>query len=97
MFCKKGVHKNFVKFTNTCARDSFLTLLKESLWHSCFPVNFAKFLRTPFLTEHLWWLLLKLELAQVQTGQILDRLFGVDKIISEYCVFIAISNDKIIF
>ena len=20
----------------------------------CFPVNFAKFLRTPFLTEHLW-------------------------------------------
>ena len=28
------------------------------LWHRCFPVNFAKFLRTPFLTEHLWWLLL---------------------------------------
>ena len=25
------------------------TLLKKSLWHSCFPVNFAKFLRTPFL------------------------------------------------
>ena len=24
----------------------------------CFPVNFAKFLRTPVLTEHLWWLLL---------------------------------------
>ena len=21
-------------------------------------MNFAKFLRTPFLTEHLWWLLL---------------------------------------
>ena len=27
------------------------------LWCRCFPVNFAKFLRTPFLTEHLWWLL----------------------------------------
>ena len=25
------------------------TLLKKSLWHGCFPVNFAKFLRTPFL------------------------------------------------
>ena len=25
------------------------TLLKKSLWHRCFPVNFAKFLRTPFL------------------------------------------------
>ena len=22
------------------------------------PVNFEKFLRTPFFTEHLWWLLL---------------------------------------
>ena len=24
------------------------TLLKKRLWHRCFPVNFAKFLRTPF-------------------------------------------------
>ena len=45
---------------NTCARASFLeTLLNKKLWHRCFPVNFAKFLRTPFLTEHLRWLLLK--------------------------------------
>ena len=29
-----------------------------SLWHRFLPVNFAKFLRTLFLTEHLWWLLL---------------------------------------
>ena len=42
---------------NTCVRDSFLiklqarpaTLLKKSLWYRCFHVNFAKFLRTPFL------------------------------------------------
>ena len=41
---------------NTCARVSFLiklqtppaTLLKKSLWRRCFPVNFAKFLGTPF-------------------------------------------------
>ena len=32
---------------------------KKGLWHRCLPVNFAKFLRTPFLKEHLWWLLLK--------------------------------------
>ena len=25
------------------------TLLKKRLWHRCFPVNFAKFQRTPFL------------------------------------------------
>ena len=24
-------------------------LLKKRLWHKCFPLNFAKFLRTPFL------------------------------------------------
>ena len=34
------------------------TLFKKKLWHRCFPVNFAKFSRTIFLLEHLWWLLL---------------------------------------
>ena len=34
------------------------TLFTKILWHRCFPVNFVKFLRTLFLTEHLWWLLL---------------------------------------
>ena len=54
---------------NSCARVSFLiklqasvlspiTLLKKRLWHRYFPMNFVKFLRTPFLKEHLWWLLL---------------------------------------
>ena len=27
------------------------TLFKKRLWHTCFPVNFAKFLRTPFFTD----------------------------------------------
>ena len=34
------------------------TLLTKRLWHRRFPVNFAKFLRTFFLTEHLRRLLL---------------------------------------
>ena len=34
------------------------TLLKKRLWHRCFPMNFVRFLRKPFLTEHLQWLLL---------------------------------------
>ena len=42
---------------NSCARVSFLitklpqpaTLFKKKLWYRCFPVNFAKFLRTFFL------------------------------------------------
>ena len=34
----------------TCARASFLIKLPvKSLWQKCFSVNFAKFLRTPFL------------------------------------------------
>ena len=31
---------------------------KKRLQHRYFPVNFVKFLRTPFFTEHLPWLLL---------------------------------------
>ena len=38
--------------------DMAATLLKKRPLHRCFPVNFVKFLRTPFLKEHLRWLLL---------------------------------------
>ena len=65
---KKGVLRNFPKFTgkhlgqrlffDKVARIRPAALLKKGLWHRCFPVNFAKFLRTPFLTEYLRWLLL---------------------------------------
>ena len=51
-----GVLKNFAKFTGKHLRRA--TLLKKRPWNRCFPVNFAKFLRTPFFIEHLWWLLL---------------------------------------
>ena len=33
------------------------TLLKKRLWHRCFPLNFAKFFRTPIFTEHRWLIL----------------------------------------
>ena len=71
VFCNKDVLRNFAKFTgkHLCTSLFFdkvavlrpAILLKKRLWHSCFPVNFAKFLRTPFFIEHLWWLLLMLE------------------------------------
>ena len=56
MFFKIGVLKNVEKFIEkNCTRVSFLikclkpaTLLQKRLWHRCFPVNFAKFLRTFF-------------------------------------------------
>ena len=45
-------------FFNNVAGLRSTTLLKKRLWRRCFPVNFAKFLRTTFFTEHLRWLLL---------------------------------------
>ena len=39
-------------------QNSLKKLLKKRLWHRCFPVNFAKFLGTPFPTKHLQWLVL---------------------------------------
>ena len=34
--------------------------IKKRLQHRCFPMNIAKFLRTAFSAEQLWWLLLEL-------------------------------------
>ena len=39
-------------FSETCH------FIKKRLQHKSFPVKFAQFLRTPFFTEHLRWLLL---------------------------------------
>ena len=60
MFCKKGVLRNTAKFTgkhlckslffNKVAGMRPATLLKKRLWHRSFPVNFAKFLRTPLVS-----------------------------------------------
>ena len=56
---RKGVLRNFTKFTGKHLYQSLFfnkvaglrpeTLLQKRLWHRCFPVNFAKLLRTPFL------------------------------------------------
>ena len=55
----KGVLINYAKFTgkhlcqilflNKVAAPTSATLLRKRPWHRCFPVNFAKFIRTPFL------------------------------------------------
>ena len=45
-------------FFNKVAGLRPASLLKKRLWHRCFPVKFAKFLRTTFFIEHILWLLL---------------------------------------
>ena len=66
VFCKKSVLWNFANrktpvpeslFWKRC-RPRPAALLKKRLWHRYFPVNIAKFLRTPLFTERLRWLLL---------------------------------------
>ena len=45
-----GVLRNFPKFTGKhLCQHLFFNSFKKRLWHRCFAVNFAKFLRTPFL------------------------------------------------
>ena len=60
VFCKKDVLRSFTKFTGKhlcqnlfCNKVAGLRLagpailLKKRLWHRFFPMNFAKYLRTP--------------------------------------------------
>ena len=67
---RKGVLRNFAKFTGKHLCQSLFfhkvaglspaTLLNMWLWHRCLPVIFPKFLRTPFLQNTSWRLLLNL-------------------------------------
>ena len=71
---KKSVLRNFTKFTgkhlcqslffNKVAGLRSATLLKKGLWHKCFPVNFVKVLRTPFLQNTSGRLLLMLNVQK---------------------------------
>ena len=63
VFCKKGGCRNFAKFIGKQLYQSLLfnklqawqacNFIKTEIWHRCFPVYFAKFLRTTFLRTPL--------------------------------------------
>ena len=58
VFCKKGVLRNFAKFTGKHLCQSLFfnkvaglrpsTLLKKRLWHRCFPFNFFEIFKNTF-------------------------------------------------
>ena len=65
MFFKLGALKNVANFTGKhwcwslfLIKFQASNFIRKILKRKCFPVKFAKFLRTPFFTEHLWLLLL---------------------------------------
>ena len=72
---RKVVLRKFAKFTgkhlcqslffNKVASLRPVTLLKKRLWHRCFPVNFAKFLRIVFLQNTSGRLLLQVRLKSM--------------------------------
>ena len=66
-FLRKHILRNFAKFTGEhLCQSLFLNkaagLHRRRSWHKCFPVNFAKFLRTPSLQNTSGQLLLNLPL-----------------------------------
>ena len=63
VFCRKGVLRNFAKFTGKHLCQSLFFNKVEGLrplrfWHRYFPMNFSKFLRAPIFAEYLRWVLL---------------------------------------
>ena len=70
-FVRKGVFRNFAKFTGKHLCQSLLfnkiaglrpaTLFKMRLQHRYFSADIAKILRTAFFMEYLRWLVLKIK------------------------------------
>ena len=90
---RRSVKKAFLEILqnsleSTCHRASFLikfqTLFKKRLWRRCFPVNLAKFLRTPFFTENLLWLLLKAVFSLLKK----DFFTKTNETIECFCFFV---------
>ena len=92
---RKGVLRNFATYTGKYLCQSLFscslrpaTLLEKRLWHSCFPVNFAKFLRTPVLQNTSRRLLLSLLLVQIMISfcsqqQKFDEVFDDINVLSQ--------------
>ena len=91
VFCEKGVLRNFIQFAGKHLCQSLF--LKEKLWHRCFHMNFAKFLRTPFLAEHLWWLLL-VKLTWSKSWRLLLRAAFL--VFYFYLVLLGFNNKRLI-
>ena len=74
------------------SRESFLIKLPQA-WNfikkGCFPVNFAKFLRAPFFTEDLRWLLLSVRsLSKIQLYIFLINVERISLIVLVFSLFI---------
>ena len=84
VFCKKGVLRTFAKFTgkHLCQSVFFKkfqasgNFIKKRLWRRCFPVNFAKFLRTPFIDWFSRYILFLLKISLANYLKLISILFN---------------------
>ena len=98
---KQYVLRNLAKFTGKHLRQSLFfnkvaataTLLKKRLLHRCFPVNFAKFLQTPFSQKTSGRLLLYFEKNTLTYLRKNSRLMSI--VIVNLRVFIVIANLRV--
>ena len=72
-------------FFNNVAGLRSATLLKKGLWHWCFPVNFAKFLRTPFLQNTYGRLLLTRRTMLARHIPDIIIIFSLEQIMVHKC------------
>ena len=74
VLCKKSVLRNLAKLTGKRLCQSLFFNKVADLRHRCFPVNFAKFLRTHFLQDTSGRLLLDIQLPLFNIGCFLGKL-----------------------
>ena len=88
VFYKKNLKILQNPLGNICVRTCFnkvaglqpTILPKASLWHRCFPVNFAKVLRTPFPRNTCRWLVLKSRSETLKISKIIGRKCAIRKL-----------------
>ena len=68
MFCKKDVLKEFTKFTRKPFVPEACNFIKKETLAQVFSCEFCEFLKTPFLAEHLRWLLLSIAFMLLNTN-----------------------------
>ena len=81
MFLKisQNLQKNIYVFNKVVGLNR-CSFIKKRLWHRCFPVNFAKFQRTPFLKNISGRLLLQVVLTHSNTTLSQEKIYQTLKI-----------------
>ena len=89
VFCKKDGFRNFAKFIGKylCLRPA--TLVKKRLWHWRFPLNFAKFLKTPFFIEHSGGCFLPF---QVLVSRVISRISACPESITTFATLVKLTT-----